>query len=326
MKRKHIVCVAIYMGMMLAGCGTKKATNDFVLPAEGGKKEAVEENNSGVLEKTLEDVFVYEIEDGELYIYGMYDNGLESLVIPNEIEGCPVTEFDANYIADNGTIRTIVIPRNVTRLVCSFQNMDAVETLLVEEGNERFTSRDAEGRECNAILEKGTGTLVYGCRTTRIPEEITTIGEDAFFVCGGLTEFEIPNTVTSIKDAAFAGTPLRRIVIPNSVTELGGWAFCDCYDLKSVVLPEDITEIKAFTFAACESLREIEIPEGVVRIGECAFKDSALERITLPKSLEAIEEDAFWGCDNVKVIVSKGSYAESWATENGMEVSYVDSE
>lgn len=51
MKRKHIVCVAIYMGMMLAGCGTKKATNEVVFPAEGGKKEAVEENNRGILKR-----------------------------------------------------------------------------------------------------------------------------------------------------------------------------------------------------------------------------------------------------------------------------------
>ena len=192
---------------------------------------------------------------------------------------------------------------------------------MVQEGNARFTSRDAEGKECNAIMEKGSGTLVYGCRTSRIPEGVTNIGEYAFFVCAGLTEIELPNTVTKIEDAAFSSTQLRRIEIPDSVTSLGGWAFSECYDLKEVALSENITEVQPYTFADCESLKKIKIPEGVVRIGEGAFKDSALERIILPKSLEVIEEDAFSGCDNIVIIAQDGSYAETWAKENGYSVS-----
>ncbi len=63
------------------------------------------------------------------------------MAILDEIEGYPVTEFDANYIADNGTIHTIVIPPSVTKLACSFQNMDALQMLLVQEENERFTPK-----------------------------------------------------------------------------------------------------------------------------------------------------------------------------------------
>lgn len=281
-----------------------------------------ERNEKESLEETPPDVFVYDITDGELYIYALNDNGLETLVIPNEIEGYPVREFDANYIADNGTIHTIVIPPNVTRLVRSFHNMDALTTLLVREGNARFTSRDVKGRECNAIFEKGTGVLVYGCRTTEIPAEITTIGEYAFADCAGLTEIVIPDNVKRIEDAAFSGAQLRRIVIPNSIVSLGGWAFCECYDLEEIVLSEALTEIQPYTFATCESLEKIEIPEGVVKMAEGAFKDSALEQITLPESLKIIEEDVFLGCDKIQIIAPEGSYAEIWARENGYPVSY----
>ena len=322
MNRKHFFSMLICVSMAVSGCGTKKMIDVSSIPSEDAEQTVTDEQKINVLlEETPAELFVYDITDGELYIYGMYDSGLESLVIPNEIEGCPVTEFDANYIADNVTIHTVVIPPNVTRLACSFQNMDALETLLVQEGNDRFTSRDAQGKECNAIMEKGTGMLVYGCRTSRIPEGVTTIGEYAFFVCAGLTEIELPNTVTTIEDAAFSSTQLHRIEIPDSVTSLGGWTFSECYELKEVILSENITEIQPYTFVDCESLKEIVIPEGVVRIGEGAFKESALERITLPESLDVIEDESFFGCDNLMVTAPKGSYAEAWAKENGYSVS-----
>ncbi|HHT70624.1 MAG TPA: leucine-rich repeat protein, partial [Firmicutes bacterium] len=58
---------------------------------------------------------------------------------------------------------------------------------------------------------------------------VTTIGDEAFYECTGLTSITIPNSVTSIGTDAFSGcTGLTSITIPNSVTSIGMDAFSGC--------------------------------------------------------------------------------------------------
>jgi hypothetical protein len=72
-------------------------------------------------------------------------------------------------------------------------------SIVIEEGNEVYDSRD----NCNAIIETATNTLIAGCKNTIIPNSVTSIGEDAFYGCSGLTSITIPNSVTSIGNEAF---------------------------------------------------------------------------------------------------------------------------
>ncbi|MFY9189560.1 MAG: S-layer homology domain-containing protein, partial [bacterium] len=71
---------------------------------------------------------------------------------------------------------------------------------------------------------------------------VTTIGDEAFYECTGLTSITIPNSVTSIGTDAFSGcTGLTSITIPNSVTSIGMDAFSGCTGLTSITIGANVT-------------------------------------------------------------------------------------
>lgn len=65
--------------------------------------------------------------------------------------------------------------------------------------------------------------------------DITSIGEKAFFECHGLESITIPNSVTSIGvEAFYCCECLTSITIPDSVTSIEEYAFLGCDGLTSV--------------------------------------------------------------------------------------------
>ena len=117
----------------------------------------------------------------------------------------------------------VTIPDSVTSIGAgAFKGCAGLESLTVDTNNTVYDSRN----NCNAVIETGSNTLIAGCKNTVIPNDVTTVGEDAFFGCTSLTSVTIPDSVTSIGDFAFCGcTSLASVTIPDSVTSIGFEAF-----------------------------------------------------------------------------------------------------
>lgn len=119
---------------------------------------------------------------------------------------------------------------------------------------------------------------------------VTTIGNDAMHKKNNLMSYtlytgfsflrgnfkarsvEIPNTVTSIGEKAFAGcSMLQEINIPESVTVIGEKAFENCMSLSSIIIPASVKSIGKDAFKGCEYLLAISKP---AHISERMFPDN----------------------------------------------------
>ena len=140
--------------------------------------------------------------------------------------------------------------------------------------------------ECWVIKFDGEVTTIRfeafgGCSnltSVTIPDSVTTIWATAFGGCSSLREFNgkyasedgrcliVDDTLNS-----FAPAGLTEYTIPDSVTTIGNYAFAYCSSLTSVTIPDSVTTIGAWAFRGCSSLTSVTIPDSVTAIGIYAF-------------------------------------------------------
>ena len=185
--------------------------------------------------------------------------------------------------------------------------------------------------------------LFLNCESLKdvtIGNQVTWIGDEAFYSCDSLTSITIPNSVTTIGESvfnfcdnlkefkgkfisddgrcliidgvlkAFAPASLTEYIIPNSVTSIGDFAFYCCNNLTSVTIPDSVTTIGESAFAAngstSSSLTTITIPDSVTSIGSYAFLFcDYLKSVTIGKSITTIGDGVFSDCYRLSIVYCK---------------------
>ena len=174
-----------------------------------------------------------------------------------------------------------------------YYNVTSLENLEVE-----VTSCDAAEYKGDVVIPK---TVVYKNRELRV----TSIKDNAFSGCSGLTSVDIPDGVTSIGESAFSGcTGLTSVDIPDGVTSIEDWAFGGCSGLTSVDIPNSVTSIGYGAFSGCSGLTSVDIPNSVTSIGWYAFYDcNGLTSVDIPDGVTSIGKGAFYACDTIEEFI-----------------------
>ena len=93
---------------------------------------------------------------------------------------------------------------------------------------------------------------MYRGTSVVVPDEVTTIGEGAFYHCTDMVSVTLPAGLKKIESYAFSQcTSLEELVIPDGVERLY-FSVKDCPNLKKVVIPESVKEIWGFN--RCENV------------------------------------------------------------------------
>ena len=205
-----------------------------------------------------------------------------------------------------GSLTRLTIPDSVTSIEGNpFRHLAA--KILVSPQNPAISMMDG-------VVFNKDGTRLIACPSNKtgayaIPQGVLEIGTHAFENCNDLTDVTIPASVASIVGNPFDFAQLELKLAPENPD----------FSLIDGVL-FDQTGTKLLVYPCGRPGDTYEVPEGTVEIGEFAFAGcQQLSAVTIPESVTVIGSNSFWNCENLRLYVWDGSYAQRYAREHRMD-------
>ena len=253
--------------------------------------------------------------DGNITITG-YDDHLApatdfALVIPDAIDGAPVTAIVNSAFRYKSAITSVTIGRNVTTIgTYAFADCANLTSATMAEDINIETVSDHLFYNCPKLniftVPKSVKTIggyaFEACRaltniTLPTDGQLTTIQDGAFQNCSALPTIVLPATLTTVNAVAFRNcTALDNVTIPSSVTAIGNTCFFGCTALKSIVIPNSVTSMGTQMFYNCTALATASFEDGcqLTAIPGETFRNTALTAFTIPASVTTISDASFY--------------------------------
>ena len=221
-----------------------------------------------------------------------------TLMLSNKLE----TIGDGAFLNCSGFTGSLILPNSLTTIgISAFFGCKGFKNLTLSDALSVIPNNAFQG--CTSL----SGNLV-------IPNSVKEIGKSAFGRCSGFNgTLMLSNKLETIGNEAFIYCSgfTGSLILPNSLTTIGKNAFQGCGGFTDLTLSNALSVIPELVFYGCKSLSgNLVIPASVKEIGGSAFNScTALNgdsenpsQITLPESLEKINERVFHNCNNIKTI------------------------
>ncbi len=137
-----------------------------------------------------------------------------------------------------------------------------------------------------------------------IADEVTTIGNYAFYSAKELKAVEFGLGVESLGESAFNGcSSVVAIELPESVKSIGKSAFDGCKALETLVIPASVESIGASAFKGCTGELKLNIDVAAGKSAtEGLFNGAKFSTVTLGIGVTTIGDYAFAGCSAINTI------------------------
>ena len=266
---------------------------------------------------------VYEVEDGIIYTK---DNSTLIMLAPMaEAETVTIREgvkrLESESLSMCKSMTTLNLPSSLSSMSGrTFYTIRLLETINFPNGNNTYIEEDGY------LYSKNEKTLIYVVPTKteiNIKETVEKIGE-ASLQNPKITEIIIPDNVTTIEENAFRqSVALKKIEIGSGVKSLApafkAWggipsgldltidADNPYYKVEgNLILTKDGKEVVTYINRVESQI----IPEGVEILGNYALYSISAERIILPSTLKIIQANAFRMCTEITELKIPSSIEE----------------
>ena len=235
MKKTALVITAIFAALALSGCnqGSESSASEarttadpfsYTRPVEivtqtqqtTAATTTTTAEEFDILDPALE--FDYSVVKGEVTINEHLLDNAASVIVPDEIEGCPVTVI-GKYAFQDSDVNSVRLPDSIKEI------------------------REGAFMDC------------YDLRMINLPDGITFIGASAFENCSDLKMLTMPASLERIEKRTFCYCyDLRDVEIGENVKKISDEAFMDCTSLHSIVIPQRVSDIGEKAFNGCDEL------------------------------------------------------------------------
>ena len=272
------------------------------------------------------------------------NSNLESVTLPSGLEEIAEEAFSYNKLSavtlptqlktlgdnafSNNNLKEVILPSHLEVLGTAFINNSELSKITFSEGLKEirgasYSSLSAfSGTSIKSVvlpksLEKiGDGAFydLKGLADISIPENVTSIGNEAFYNTG-LTSIDLPANLKTIGRYAFSGTKLKKVVLPSQVETIGSSAF-SIESLESVHIPKSLKSVTDYSgsnsniygtywhdvewgqgynaiFLGDKNLKTVTFEDGISEIISELFRGTGINKIDLPSSVTKIGSAAF---------------------------------
>ncbi|MBQ7408191.1 MAG: leucine-rich repeat protein, partial [Clostridia bacterium] len=256
------------------------------------------------------------------------------------------TAISAQAFANCSSLSNVTLPQTVAQVgeyafyATALTSIDLTNVDTVGEGAFARTNLTQITLKDGAALQTGAFRYCFNLTEANGLEKVTEIGAQAF-ANTALTTADLQNAAV-IGDFAFANSQLTEVKFGNLLVEVGENPFLNC-EIQSYGKQTEITfngEVIGYetqeNYQISESVQVIdgvlystvpngglqlasypmasdkvayEVQNGTVRISANAFVGAKLATVTLPISLKAIGDKAFYQCENLSMVVFTSYYA-----------------
>lgn len=260
--------------------------------------------------------FSYEYIGSSGLFYG--DTKLTNVTLGSYVQEIPIGTFDGCYslsgVSISGASRLTKIGINAFQGCTQLTSVSFPSSLKVIDSGAFYNCHSLTSLTIPASVTSINSGAFESCHsltniTLASSSNDLTIYSTAFTYCGssnGLTfNWNRPFNTTGIFES---NKNLKKVIVGSNVKIIPATTFKGCTNLTTLDLSNatSLTTINESAFDGCTSLSSATLPSSLQRVGDYAFRSTALTSATFSYDVTSIGEEAFYNCNSLSTATIKG--------------------